>query len=174
MCSVVHPFSVKRNSNSSHRSTSLPQTTGLLDITTGGALFPEISDGSTDIQCEEQLNGSCVNIASAEVEAQSFGTLGEAREAGLEQMKEQDVQKQTESFSVMKEKSRRFGSIESIFDLPEDEDSCPICLDEYDKENPRIDTVCEHHYHLGCILEWMERSDNCPMCDKEILFNEKL
>jgi len=37
---------------------------------------------------------------------------------------------------------------------------------EYDDENPKITTKCEHHFHLACILEWMERSDSCPVCDK--------
>lgn len=36
----------------------------------------------------------------------------------------------------------------------------------YDEDNPRFITKCEHHFHLSCILEWMERSDICPICDK--------
>ncbi|MCO5610748.1 hypothetical protein L7F22_064989 [Adiantum nelumboides] len=173
MCSLVHPFSGKCGTTSLHRSTTVPQSAGLLDITTGGALFPEITGTPSDIQHEEMR--SC-SITSVEVESRSFGSLREAEEAGLtgpEQMKEQELQMQ-ETFSVSKAKSRGFGSIESILIFSEDEESCPICLEEYDKENPRIDMVCEHHYHLGCILEWMERSDNCPMCDQEISFNESL
>jgi len=42
-------------------------------------------------------------------------------------------------------------------------------LAEYTKENPKIMTKCSHHFHLGCIYEWMERSDNCPVCGKVIL-----
>ncbi|CAN1778093.1 Probable E3 ubiquitin-protein ligase RHB1A [Linum perenne] len=53
----------------------------------------------------------------------------------------------------------------------EEEDCCPTCLEEYDDENPRIITKCEHHFHLACILEWMERSDTCPVCDKEMIFD---
>ncbi|KAK2984553.1 hypothetical protein RJ640_018931, partial [Escallonia rubra] len=48
----------------------------------------------------------------------------------------------------------------------EEEDVCPTCLEEYDAENPKIITKCEHHFHLSCILEWMERSDTCPVCDQ--------
>lgn len=40
------------------------------------------------------------------------------------------------------------------------------CLAEYTTENPKIITECSHHYHLGCIYEWMERSDKCPVCGK--------
>lgn len=52
-----------------------------------------------------------------------------------------------------------------------EEDVCPTCLEEYDSENPRILTKCQHHFHLSCILEWMERSDTCPICDKIMMIN---
>ncbi|RHN46985.1 putative transcription factor C2H2 family [Medicago truncatula] len=52
----------------------------------------------------------------------------------------------------------------------EEEDGCPICLEEYDDDNPKNLTKCEHHFHLSCILEWMERSDSCPICDQEMIF----
>ncbi|XP_050223677.1 E3 ubiquitin-protein ligase At3g02290-like isoform X2 [Mercurialis annua] len=52
------------------------------------------------------------------------------------------------------------------------EDVCPTCLDEYTPENPKITTRCSHHFHLGCIYEWLERSENCPICGKEMEFCE--
>ncbi|CAK9160247.1 unnamed protein product [Ilex paraguariensis] len=48
----------------------------------------------------------------------------------------------------------------------EDDDVCPTCLEEYTSENPKIVTKCSHHFHLGCIYEWMERSESCPVCGK--------
>ncbi|CAN8230885.1 unnamed protein product [Cochlearia groenlandica] len=51
-------------------------------------------------------------------------------------------------------------------------DECPICLEEYEGENPRLLTKCGHDFHLACILEWMERSEACPVCDKELVFAE--
>ncbi|GJN16878.1 hypothetical protein PR202_gb03903 [Eleusine coracana subsp. coracana] len=48
----------------------------------------------------------------------------------------------------------------------DDEDVCPTCLEEYTPDNPKIITKCSHHFHLGCIYEWMERSDTCPICGK--------
>lgn len=53
----------------------------------------------------------------------------------------------------------------------QDEDDCAICLEEYDEENPKILTNCDHHFHLACILEWMERSDICPLCDQEMVLS---
>ncbi|KAH8483496.1 hypothetical protein H0E87_028053 [Populus deltoides] len=53
-----------------------------------------------------------------------------------------------------------------VYSSSEEEDVCPTCLDEYTSENPKIMTKCSHHFHLGCIYEWMERSDSCPVCGK--------
>lgn len=53
----------------------------------------------------------------------------------------------------------------------EEEDVCPTCLEEYNSDNPRIITKCEHHFHLSCILEWMERSETCPICDQIMMFD---
>ncbi|KAL3635590.1 hypothetical protein CASFOL_020137 [Castilleja foliolosa] len=55
--------------------------------------------------------------------------------------------------------------------LLDEEDVCPTCFEEYDEENPKMVTKCEHHFHLACILEWMERSDTCPVCDQEMIFS---
>lgn len=54
----------------------------------------------------------------------------------------------------------------------DEEDVCPTCLEEYSVENPRIVTQCNHHYHLSCIYEWMERSQTCPVCGKVMIFEE--
>ncbi|KAE9596535.1 hypothetical protein Lal_00007959 [Lupinus albus] len=53
----------------------------------------------------------------------------------------------------------------------EEEDTCPICLEEYDAENPKLLTKCDHHFHLACILEWMERSETCPVCDQDMVLD---
>ncbi|XP_051136849.1 probable E3 ubiquitin-protein ligase RHB1A isoform X2 [Andrographis paniculata] len=55
--------------------------------------------------------------------------------------------------------------------LQDEEDTCPTCFEEYDEDNPKMVTKCDHHFHLACILEWMERSDTCPVCDQEMVFS---
>mmetsp|Transcript_14662 Transcript_14662/g.31434 ORF Transcript_14662/g.31434 Transcript_14662/m.31434 type:complete len:307 (-) Transcript_14662:191-1111(-) len=55
-----------------------------------------------------------------------------------------------------------------------EEDCCPTCLEDYTDDNPRILTDCNHHFHLGCIYEWMERSNKCPVCSKEMHFAESV
>ncbi|KAJ6347421.1 hypothetical protein OIU76_003989 [Salix suchowensis] len=62
-------------------------------------------------------------------------------------------------------------AVEPPISATEEEEDCPICLEEYDLENPKLSTKCEHHFHLSCILEWMERSESCPVCDKEMIID---
>ncbi|XP_044500434.1 E3 ubiquitin-protein ligase RHF1A-like [Mangifera indica] len=44
------------------------------------------------------------------------------------------------------------------------EDACSICLEPFSTANPATVTSCKHEYHLQCILEWSQRSKECPIC----------
>lgn len=44
------------------------------------------------------------------------------------------------------------------------DDACSICLEAFTDNDPATVTSCKHEYHLQCILEWSQRSKECPMC----------
>ncbi|CAJ1962440.1 unnamed protein product [Sphenostylis stenocarpa] len=44
------------------------------------------------------------------------------------------------------------------------EDSCSICLEHFTIHEPSTVTCCKHEYHLHCIIEWSQRSQECPIC----------
>ncbi|KAE8717066.1 E3 ubiquitin-protein ligase RHF2A [Hibiscus syriacus] len=44
------------------------------------------------------------------------------------------------------------------------DDACSICLEEFSENDPSTMTNCKHEFHLQCILEWCQRSSQCPMC----------
>ncbi|KAL6575124.1 hypothetical protein OROMI_012409 [Orobanche minor] len=44
------------------------------------------------------------------------------------------------------------------------DDACSICLEAFCDSDPSTVTICKHEFHLQCILEWCQRSSNCPMC----------
>ena len=46
---------------------------------------------------------------------------------------------------------------------------CPTCLEAYTDSNPKVLTACGHHFHLPCIYEWLERSQACPICGREMV-----
>jgi hypothetical protein len=100
------------------------------------------------------------------ISGSSFETL-----TTCEDLEESDCKAQANSLCVSPRKLEVPNLNEPNVTVGEEEDVCPICLEEYDSENPNIITRCEHHFHLSCILEWMERSDACPICDQEMTFD---
>ncbi|XP_057468202.1 E3 ubiquitin-protein ligase RHF2A-like [Actinidia eriantha] len=44
------------------------------------------------------------------------------------------------------------------------DDACSICLEAFCESDPSTVTSCRHEFHFQCILEWSQRSSNCPMC----------
>lgn len=121
--------------------------------------------GSKSNSPPQTTNSECIEEKTDESTAKS------------EDLKESDCKAQTDSEQNSennKEDVELSKSGEPIGLSVEEEDGCPICLEEYDDENPKLMTKCEHHFHLACILEWMERSDICPVCDQEMIFNSPI
>ncbi|XP_066332600.1 E3 ubiquitin-protein ligase RHF2A-like [Miscanthus floridulus] len=54
------------------------------------------------------------------------------------------------------------------------DDACSICLDAFCDSNPSTMTNCRHDYHLQCILEWCQRSSQCPMCWQPISMKDPM
>ncbi|GLT81916.1 hypothetical protein SLE2022_003400 [Rubroshorea leprosula] len=48
------------------------------------------------------------------------------------------------------------------------DDACSICLEVFCESDPSTVTGCKHEFHLQCILEWCQRSSQCPMCCQPI------
>nr|XP_011458237.1 PREDICTED: RING-H2 finger protein ATL7-like [Fragaria vesca subsp. vesca] len=44
--------------------------------------------------------------------------------------------------------------------------SCAICLDDFAESVEQLLTClpCKHHYHVNCIVPWLERNHMCPLC----------
>lgn len=54
-----------------------------------------------------------------------------------------------------------------------DDESCPICLDELDEQKTKLSLLtldCMHIFHAKCIINWCEekQSPTCPICRKQI------
>lgn len=52
------------------------------------------------------------------------------------------------------------------------DDACSICLESFCENDPSTVTCCKHEFHLHCILEWCQRSSQCPMCWQAISLND--
>ncbi|XP_031394974.1 probable E3 ubiquitin-protein ligase RHB1A [Punica granatum] len=79
--------------------------------------------------------------------------------------------KEQSDFDIENEKELESNPSKSLEPVIMSIEECPTCLEEYDLDNPKVLTKCEHHFHLACILEWLERSDTCPVCGQEMVFD---
>uniref|UniRef100_A0A2P2IHD3 RING-type E3 ubiquitin transferase n=1 Tax=Rhizophora mucronata TaxID=61149 RepID=A0A2P2IHD3_RHIMU len=52
------------------------------------------------------------------------------------------------------------------------EDACSICLEPFSSDDPATVTSCKHEYHLQCILEWLQRSKECPICWQSVVLQD--
>lgn len=54
------------------------------------------------------------------------------------------------------------------------DDACSICLENFCDSDPSSVTSCKHEFHLQCILEWCQRSSQCPMCWQPISLKDPM
>ena len=49
-----------------------------------------------------------------------------------------------------------------------EEETCGICLLEFEPGDRLIQTPCEHVFHDGCLQEWLMVKLQCPTCRSEL------
>ncbi|CAH8383282.1 unnamed protein product [Eruca vesicaria subsp. sativa] len=54
------------------------------------------------------------------------------------------------------------------------DDACSICLEPFCDSDPSTLTSCKHEFHLQCILEWCQRSSQCPMCWQSVSLKDPI
>jgi hypothetical protein len=56
-------------------------------------------------------------------------------------------------------------------------EECVICMDAFTHDNPRMPTLCgcgtnRTYFHLPCLYQWKEQSQECPSCRQLITWEE--
>ncbi|KAI9075172.1 hypothetical protein K1719_042903 [Acacia pycnantha] len=131
-------------------STLVPSSSDTMAITQTLLRAREISDNKTNASLQYANPNSVEDIAST---SRAHGDLEETEPDSADDS-ENELQ-----------------NVEEPVNLAEENDGCPICLEGYNAVNPKQSTQCGHHFHLACILDWRERRNNCPVCDRDIVFN---
>jgi len=52
--------------------------------------------------------------------------------------------------------------------LPKEDSSCAICLSDYETSEVIRILPCQHHFHSGCVDQWLITNKSCPFCKQEI------
>lgn len=45
---------------------------------------------------------------------------------------------------------------------------CSVCMEDFKLDEKVKQLPCDHHYHLDCIVPWLERHGTCPVCRKTL------
>ncbi|KAL0324268.1 UNVERIFIED_CONTAM: putative E3 ubiquitin-protein ligase RHB1A [Sesamum calycinum] len=191
-CTAFYPVSEERQPLSSHHATVSALSAGLLVDTNLDTSVPDTyrpppapipyetyaGRPPTPSGNRESIgNKTEVVLQTTSTESVEDPNSGSTLEAKVKNLDSDETAEINIELAASKEPAdEKSGELKKSIDpvvppLQDEEDVCPTCLEEYDSENPKIITKCDHHFHLACILEWMERSDTCPVCDQEMVFS---
>ena len=43
-----------------------------------------------------------------------------------------------------------------------------ICIEDYKNKEEIVMLLCNHYLHKKCLIKWLQRKRECPMCRQEI------
>lgn len=81
-----------------------------------------------------------------------------------------DVSKGASEAAIQALPTKTFSDLhgESSDDL---DPTCPICLVDFELDEELRVLPCKHHFHQGCVDEWLSKNSSCPSCRGDISSN---
>ncbi|CEG50291.1 ring zinc finger domain superfamily protein [Plasmopara halstedii] len=72
---------------------------------------------------------------------------------------------------------RSYQEITGVVDEGQLDLECIMCLDTFSENNPKVRTLCNcginrTNFHMSCLLEWINRDANCPVCREYLYFED--
>lgn len=49
------------------------------------------------------------------------------------------------------------------------ETCCSVCLADYVEGDELMMLPCQHAYHKACVVQWLQRQSQCPLCKQDVL-----
>ncbi|KAL4125209.1 hypothetical protein PRIC2_008794 [Phytophthora ramorum] len=72
---------------------------------------------------------------------------------------------------------RSYQEVTGVVDEGQLDLECIMCLDTFSEDNPKVRTLCNcgmnrTNFHMSCLLEWLNRDTNCPVCREYLFFED--
>lgn len=71
-------------------------------------------------------------------------------------------------------KNIKFDKISKLLSNENLENDCTICLSLLEPNNDGAKIDCNHIYHSKCLIEWLFKKMECPMCRKTVELNREI
>ncbi|XP_052297325.1 E3 ubiquitin-protein ligase RZF1-like [Citrus sinensis] len=113
----------------------------------------------------------------AEVHALGIEVVeGEGDDEEMERLLRKEASRITVEMLSRKQRS----SIDNKGVIVKEGDTCAVCLEELmekeenkgEEEEEVIPMPCHHNFHASCISRWLEEQNSCPMCRREIRYED--
>ena len=63
--------------------------------------------------------------------------------------------------------------MKNVEKLDNDKKKCTICLENYVDGDDSIALPCIHIFHADCIKTWVKDHNTCPICKKDIIYENE-
>lgn len=128
---------------------------------------------SHNIMMEDVRNMTRISSSSSSSSQKQNHPLKKQLElTNSQQQEHQQEQQLVEKQQKVQELALRYPSLfQQILVFEDDESQCPICLELYNEENPEVKCKCGHGFHLQCSEEWRQRSSECPVCFRKLIYD---
>ncbi|KAJ4958923.1 hypothetical protein NE237_026034 [Protea cynaroides] len=110
-----------------------------------------------------------------DLNVQLVETMGEEDTEELDQeVMLMDINADNGGFSFVPASSNSIQALEikEFDDNIEEEETCMICMDEFERGIEIAKLPCSHFFHSKCILKWLKNKNSCPLCRFAMLTEE--
>ena len=90
------------------------------------------------------------------------------------QIREDEQRERESQLPVPTVQDTKLKPIRDFKDLLNNEDECPICMEDYAKEENLVKCPkCGNHMHDKCVLNWLKTQNSCPLCRHKLKISKR-